>query len=327
MSRRSALRRVGLVVLAANAGLALLKGVVYLETGSLAVGSEAVNSLADTAYSLVIVGGLYLTTKPPDFEHPHGHERIEPFVSLLVAVGIFVASGAVLWQAVTTLQSGTVEIRRGPVAVAVLALAAALKYGLYRYCLSVGKTHRSPALRAIAVDNRNDILAAGAALAGVVGAGLGVPLLDPLAAVVVGVAILYTGLEVIQDNLDYLVGAAPPEDLRTEILRRALAHPDVEGAHDVVTHYVGPEIDVSLHIEVEGDRTLLEAHQIETDVIQAIQDLPEVDDVFVHVDPREAGEWKTDEDVDQLVGAAGAHTRDDPEGRRENDDGRTETDV
>jgi len=303
MSRRSALRRVGLVVLAANAALVLAKGLVYLETGSLAVGSEAVNSLADVAYSLIIVGGLYLTTKPPDFEHPHGHERIEPFVSLLVAVGIFIAGGAVLWQALLTLQSGNVAITRGPIAAGVLAVAAAVKYGLYRYCLAVAEQQRSPALRATAVDNRNDILAASAALVGVLGASVGVPLLDPLAAIAVGIAILYTGVEVARDNLDYLVGAAPPEDLRREILRRALAHPDVEGAHDVIAHYVGPEIDVSLHIEVEGDRTLLEAHQIETDVIDAIRDFPEVDDVFVHVDPREAGEWKHDENVDQLVGS------------------------
>jgi len=301
MTRRSALRRVGLVVLGANAALALAKAVVYLETGSLAVGSEAVNSFADTAYSLIIVGGLYLTTKPPDFEHPHGHERIEPFVSLLVAVGIFVAGGAVLWQALTTLQSGSVEITRGPIAVGVLAVASVVKFGLYRYCLSVADAQRSPALRATAVDNRNDILASTAALVGVLGAGFGVPLLDPLAAVVVGIAILYTGVEVTRDNLAYLVGAAPPEELRTEILRRAFAHPEVEGAHDVVAHYVGPEIDVSLHIEVQGDRTLLEAHEIETEVMASIRELPAVDDVFVHVDPREAGEWKQDENVDHLV--------------------------
>ncbi|PSP42869.1 cation transporter [Halobacteriales archaeon QH_2_66_30] len=301
MTRRSALRRVGLVVLGANAALALAKAVVYLETGSLAVGSEAVNSFADTAYSLIIVGGLYLTTKPPDFEHPHGHERIEPFISLLVAVGIFLAGGAVLWQALTTLQSGSVEITRGPIAVGVLAVASVVKFGLYRYCLSVADAQRSPALRATAVDNRNDILASTAALVGVLGAGFGVPLLDPLAAVVVGIAILYTGVEVTRDNLAYLVGAAPPEELRTEILRRALAHPEVEGAHDVVAHYVGPEIDVSLHIEVQGDRTLLEAHEIETEVMASIRELPAVDDVFVHVDPREAGEWKQDENVDHLV--------------------------
>ncbi|NLV09818.1 cation diffusion facilitator family transporter [Halomicrobium sp. HM KBTZ05] len=301
MSRRDVLRRVGLVILGANLALVLLKGVVWTETGSLAVGSEAVNSLADTAYSLVIVAGLYLTTQPPDFEHPHGHERIEPFVSLFVAVGIFAAGGIILWQAASSLLSGDVGVSRGPAAVAVLVFSGVLKYALYRYCLSAGRDHNSPALVATALDNRNDILTAAAALVGVVGATLGYPVLDPIAAMVVSAGIIYTGVEVVRDNLDYLVGAAPPEELRAEIVRRALEQEDVEGAHDVIAHYVGPEIDVSLHVEVEGDKTLFEAHDIETAVIEAIQELPEVDDVFVHVDPKELGEWKTDADVDRLV--------------------------
>ncbi|RXK51884.1 cation diffusion facilitator family transporter [Halorientalis pallida] len=310
MARSTALRRVGLVVLGVNLLLALAKGGVWYLTGSLAVGSEAVNSLADTVYSVVIVAGLYLTTRPPDFEHPHGHERIEPFVGLFVALGIFAAGGAVIWQALTAVLAGPTATTSNPAAVGVLALAAVTKYLLYRYCLRAGEAHRSPALVATALDNRNDILTAVAALGGVVGAALGFPLLDPLAAAVVGIGILYTGVEVVRDNLDYLVGAAPPEDLRAEIVRRALAHPDVEGAHDVIAHYVGPEIDVSLHIEVEGDRTLLEAHDIETAVIESVQELSEVDDVFVHIDPKEAGEWKPDEEVDRL-----ADHGPDPEGR------------
>ncbi|AQL43474.1 cation transporter [Halorientalis sp. IM1011] len=309
MARSTALRRVGLVVLGVNLLLALAKGGVWYLTGSLAVGSEAVNSLADTAYSVVIVAGLYLTTQPPDFEHPHGHERIEPFVGLFVALGIFAAGGAVIWQAITAVLAGPGPATASPAAVAVLAVAAVAKYLLYRYCLTAGEDHRSPALVATALDNRNDILTALAALGGVVGAALGFPLLDPIAAALVGVGILYTGIEVVRDNLDYLVGAAPPEDLRAEIVRRALSHPEVQGAHDVIAHYVGPEIDVSLHIEVEGDRTLLEAHDIETAVIESIQRLPEVDDVFVHVDPKEAGEWKPDEEVDRLVSDPGSLDR------------------
>ncbi len=302
MSRRTSLRRVGLLVLGVNAALFLAKAAVYTQTGSLAVGSEAVNSLADTVYSLVIVGGLYLTTRPPDFEHPHGHERIEPFVSLFVALGIFAAGGFVLWQSSSALLSGSIDVSRGPAAVVVLAISGVVKYLLYRYCLRAGREQNSPAVIATALDNRNDILTAGAALVGVVGAALGAPILDPLAAGFVAFGILYTGVEVVRDNVGYLVGAAPPDDLRAEIVRRALAHPDVEGAHEVIAHYVGPEIDVSLHIEVEGDRTLLEAHNIETEVMNAIRDLPEVDDVFVHVDPKEADEWKRDSEVERLVG-------------------------
>jgi cation diffusion facilitator family transporter len=301
MSRRGTLRRVGLLVLSVNLALVLLKGAVWVATGSLAVQSEAVNSAADTAYSLVIVAGLYLTTQPPDFEHPHGHERIEPFVSLFVAAGIFTAGGVVLWQAGRALLTGSIAVTQGPYAVGVLVLSAVAKYGLYRYCLAAGSERNSPALVATAKDNRNDILTAGAALVGVAGALAGYPIADPLAAVVVAVGILYTGVEVVRDNVRYLVGGAPPESLRREILERALDHPSVEGAHDVIAHYVGPEIDVSLHIEVEGELTLNEAHDIETAVISSVQELPEVDDVFVHVDPKELGEWKDDDEVERLA--------------------------
>jgi cation diffusion facilitator family transporter len=301
MERQSVLRRVGLVVLAVNLGLVVAKGVVWYTTGSLAVGSEAVNSLADSVYSLFVLAGLYLTTQPPDFEHPHGHERIEPFVSLLVAVGVFGAGLAILYRSATTVLSGDYGVSAGGVGVAVLAGSAVAKYLLYRYCLQVGEEHNSPALVATALDNRNDILTAGAALVGVAGASLGVPVLDPLAAGVVSFGILYTGVEIVRDNVNYLVGAAPPEDLRAEIVRRALEHPQVRGAHDVVAHYVGPEVDVSLHIEVEGELTLLEAHDIETDIVSAIRDIPEVDDVFVHVDPKELDEWKEDPETDRLA--------------------------
>jgi cation diffusion facilitator family transporter len=324
--RRRVVRRVGAIILAVNLALALAKGGVWWVSGSLAVGSEAVNSLADSVYSLVVLAGLYLTTQPPDFEHPHGHERIEPFVSLFVAVGVFAAGGAVLWNAIASVLNGTYGVRAGSAAVVVLVGTALAKYGLYRYCLRIGEERHSPAIVATALDNRNDILTASAALVGVLGASFGAPVLDPIAAGVVSLGIFYTGYEIVRDNVNYLVGAAPPDELRREILERALEHPDVRGAHDVVAHYVGPEIDVSLHIEVEGDMTLFEAHDIESKVVQSIRELPEVDDVFVHVDPRELGEWKDDDEAGRLIGTAVA--RDDGGLRpgRAPDDVRTDSD-
>jgi cation diffusion facilitator family transporter len=302
MSRGETIRRVGAAVLLVNVALVALKGAAWLATGSLAVGSEAVNSLTDVGYSVVILAGLHLTAQPPDVDHPHGHERIEPFVSLFIALAIFGAGALVLWQATTAVLTGDVGVATGQIGAAVLAVTIVAKWGLYRYCLSAGQRVNSPALVATAKDNRVDVLTATAALVGVVGAAAGFPVLDPLAAGVVSLGILYTGVEIVQENVDYLVGRAPPEDLRREILRRALAHPEVEGVHDVVAHYVGPEIDVSLHVEVEGDRTLFEAHDIETDVVEAIRGIEEVDDVFVHVDPRELGEWKDEERADRLAG-------------------------
>lgn len=291
MDRDRALRRVGLLVLSVNCLLALAKGGVYVPTGSIAVGSEAVNSLADSVYSLVVVAGLYLTTQPPDLSHPHGHERIEPFVALFVAGGILIAGSAVLWSAVGSIRSGTVSSAGLP-GIAVLGGSALVKYLLYRYCLGMSETYHSPAIEATALDNRIDVLTAAGALAGVTGASLGYPVLDPLAGGVVALGILYTGIDIVRSNVGYLVGMAPPEELQSEIIEHALSHPDVHGVHDVVPHYVGPEIDVSLHIEIQGDRSIIEAHDIETAVRQSIREIQEVDDVFVHLDPKELGEWK-----------------------------------
>ena len=303
MERRTAVRRVGLIVLGFNVALVVAKGGVWWVSGSFAIGSEAINSVADVAYSLIVIAGLYLTTQPPDFEHPHGHERIEPFVSLFVALGVLAAGAGVLWQATQSVLSGSYGVTSSLPAVAVLVATAITKYGLYRYTLRVGENQNSPAVVATALDNRNDILTASAALVGVVGAAAGYPVLDPVAGGVVSIGILYTGYEIVRDNVNYLVGAAPPEDLRVEIVTRALSHPDVQGAHDVIAHYVGPEVDVSLHIEVEGELTLLEAHDIESAVVQSIREIPAVDDVFVHVDPRELDEWKEDEEADRLISA------------------------
>ena len=301
MDRPEALRRVGVLVLGANAALAAAKGLVWLETGSLAVGSEAANSLVDTAYSAVVVAGIYLTTRPPDPDHPHGHERIEPFGSLAIAVGVLAVGVVLLWQSATTVLAGEVSVARGPLALAVLGVGAVVKYLLYRYCLAAGRVHESPALVATALDNRIDVLTAGAAFLGVAGAQAGVPLLDPLAAGVVSLAILYTGIEIARDNVNYLIGRAPSEELRETIVERALDHPDVEGVHDVIAHYVGPEVDVSLHVEIEGDRTVEEAHGIETDVMRSIEAIPRVDDTFVHVDPKGLGEWKAEPESEHVA--------------------------
>jgi len=298
LDRASVLRRAGAVVFLVNLALLAAKAAVWWATGSLAVGSEAANSLTDAVYSLVVLAGLYLTTKPPDVEHPHGHERIEPFVSLFVALGVFAAGGLVVAGAGRSLVSGAYADAAVPglAAPAVLLVGALAKVGLYRYCLAMGKQSGSPALVATALDTRNDVLTALAALVGVLGAAAGVPVADPVAALVVGAVIVYAGLDIARDNISYLLGTAPPESLRAEIRDRALAHPDVRGVHDVVAHYVGPEVDVSLHVEVEGEMTLLEAHDVETEVIEAIRSLPAVDDVFVHLDPRELDEWAADGD-------------------------------
>lgn len=292
MSRERTLQYLSVVILGGNLLLLVAKGLVFYQSGSLAVGSEAVNSLTDVGYSLLIVGGLYLTTQPPDFDHPHGHERIEPFVSLIVVLAIVGAGVVILWGGIDAIVTGEVTVATGPWAVSVLAAAAAVKYLMYRYAIGIAERFHAPSAQAIAIDNRNDVLTAIAALIGVAGAQAGIEVLDPAAAILVAIVIIYSGVVVGRRNMNYLIGGAPSAELRERIVEAALEQEGVQGVHDVMAHYVGPEVDVSLHIEVEEDLTLAEGHDIEVAVIDAIESLSEVDDVFVHLDPKDLDEWK-----------------------------------
>ena len=96
-------RRIGGILVAVNAIVVIAKVAVWWLTGSLAVGSEAVNSLTDTVYSLVILAGIVVMTRPPDREHPHGHERIQPLDPLVVALGLHAAPGDRLYHALLAL--------------------------------------------------------------------------------------------------------------------------------------------------------------------------------------------------------------------------------
>ena len=144
--RRRAVRRVGGILVAINAVLVLAKAAVWLESGSLAVGSEAVNSLTDVVYSLVILAGIVVMTRPPDREHPHGHERIEPFVSLVVALGMIAAGGAVLWNAVLALTAPAATVQAAPLVVVVLVASAGTKLVMARWLRRVGHEQQSPVL-------------------------------------------------------------------------------------------------------------------------------------------------------------------------------------
>ena len=277
----------GVATFGANAILLLLKAGVWIGlAGGLALGSEAVNSAIDSVYSVVVLVGLYYTTKAADRDHPHGHERIEPFVSLLIALGALALGAGLLFQAIKVLFFGVPPTTPSLLGAVVLIATILVKYAVYQYSTQVGARHGSPAATAIALDNRNDILTAAAAVVGIVAASMGFPIFDALAGGVVSLGILYTGYEIASKNVRYLVGRAPPEALQQEIVDAAMSLEEVKGVHDVVPHYVGPEVDVSLHVEVCSGMTLEEAHELETNAIRRIERIDCVDDVYVHVDPQ-----------------------------------------
>jgi cation diffusion facilitator family transporter len=283
-SRRALYLRAVLIAILGNLLLAVAKGLVAWSTGSSAVLSDAANSLSDTLYSLLMGAGLYVAQQPADESHPQGHSRFEPLVSLLIAMAMGVATYSALRQAVGRFVAGGRAVGAGWPTVVLLGGVAA-KVIMYRVVMDLGHRASSPALRASARDNLADVVASVAAWIGVLGSSLVHPLLDPIAGLVVALWILRAMWEILYENLGYLTGRGAPADVTADIVEAASSVPGVINVHQVIADYVGPELRVDMHIDVDGEMTLHEAHAISERVAQRVEGLSSVDLAFVHVEP------------------------------------------
>jgi cation diffusion facilitator family transporter len=288
-ARRALYRRAIWIAIGGNLLLTALKGIVAWISGSSAVLSDAANSLSDTLYSTMMAAGLYLAQRPADGTHPQGHSRFEPLVSLFIAGAMTAAAGTALWQSIQRFATGPRKIQPGwPIAVLVGSmLVKVLMYVLVR---RVGREAQSPAIWASARDNLADSLSSLAALIGVVGSRWIYPFLDPLAGSVVAMWLLYTAWQILRENLGYLTGRGPPEGLTQRIAAVALQVSGVVNVHQVIAEYVGPQLRVDMHIDVDGSLPLDRAHAIADRVQEIVEALPEVDLAFVHVEPTRASE-------------------------------------
>ncbi len=273
----------------------VVEGGLGLAFGSLALVADAAHSVADLLASAVVLVWGRLSFEGPDKDHPHGHERVEPLTALFVG-GTLVLLGVKLlydaWQSVLS----TPESHYSIYLVAALGFAFVDRYFCYWYTKRVNSTVQSPGLAALVADSKNDLYTTGAAVVGVAGMAGGYPILDPIAGGLVSLLVIHQGIEVSRENVSYLVDSAAPGHVREELKDEILSHDDVHGVHDFTAYHAGTVLEVEFHAEVSADYTLVEAHDIETDLRNALLSREEVGDVHIHLDPAGMGEWKDAEE-------------------------------
>lgn len=283
-TRDTAYRTALTITLAANILLAVGKGIVSYFSGSAALYADTANSIADVVYSLALVIALRMVLQPPDLSHPQGHARFEPLVALVVALMMGIAGYEALRTSVGRFIAGGARIEPGLPSLILIA-SAGIKAGMFFAITKLAKKAESPALRVSAKDNLNDVLTSLAAFIGIVGSNLVHPLLDPIAGFLVSLWIFKAAFEAGRENFGYLTGAGANEILRQKIIDVAN---NVEGIHEVhhmISEYVGPKLAIDMHINLPGDASLDEVHEISDLIIAALEDLPEVDRAYIHVEP------------------------------------------
>lgn len=297
--QKSRFRRAAGANILGNAAKIFVEGAAGLAFGSVALLADAAHSVADLVASAVVFvwgGSRY---DAADETHPHGHQRIEPLAALFVGATILLL-GVLLFRESVIGLLGPHDVAASPVLVGALLFAMADMYLLYWYTDRVNAQLGSTALAALATDCLNDIYTTIAALVGVLGVLLGFSILDPIAGALVSVLVMYQGVEIARENVTYLVGAAPPAGDRERVIESLREHPAVEGVHDLTVFYDGTDLEVEVHVEVDGEMTLRHAHDIETELIARLQQLDDVGDVHVHLDPSGVGEWKEANDLTEV---------------------------
>jgi len=284
--RTKAYRTALIITLAGNILLAVAKGLASYYTGSVALYADTANSISDVIYSLAMVVGIWMAIQPPDLSHPQGHSRFEPLVGLLVAAMMAIAGYEALRSSIARFLSGG-EVIAIDLPMIVLLASAAVKAGMFLIVTRIAKQVQSPSLKVTAKDNLSDVLTSIAAFAGILGSNWIHPLLDPIAGVLVALWIFRAAFEAGKENMAYLTGAGADEELRDRIIDTAKNVPGVLRVHHMMSDYVGPKLVVDMHINLPGDKTLDEVHEITDHVIEALEALPEIDRAYVHVEPDE----------------------------------------
>jgi len=291
-------RRSTLVSVALNIGLSLAQAVAGLWAGSQALLADALHSLSDLVSDFVVLLAGHHGRKDPDSDHQYGHRRYETAASLVLGCLLLAVGLGMLWSAVGKIQHPQGAQAVKPIALWVAAVALLSKELLFRYMLASAKRVKSSMLVANAWHARSDAASSLVVGIGIIGNLVGYPILDPIAALIVGFMVSRMGWSFGWNALHDLVDSSVDEQEVAAIRQTLVDTTGVKGVHDVRTRKMGDMIVVDAHIEVDAGLTVEAGHDIAVAARQRVLRHHRVLNLMTHVDP-----WRRP-DLDHVPAAA-----------------------
>ena len=288
-------REIFKVTLTGSAVNVLLTGVKFaagLLGHSAAMLADAVHSLSDLLTDAIVLLFVRISSKPADRDHAFGHGKFETLATSIIGAALLIVAGGIIFSSGKALLSwvhGAELPRPGTVALWAALLSILLKELTFQYTIRQGRKLDSPALKANAWHHRSDALSSIGALVGIGGAvllGRRWTVLDPLASLVVAFFIIRVALRLLKQSIDELMEASLPEEVEQEILRLVNSFPDVSDPHNLRTRRIGSHYAIELHIRMDGDIPLVQAHARAHDIEERIKERFGPDThITVHVEP------------------------------------------
>ncbi|MBR5651820.1 MAG: cation transporter [Bacteroidales bacterium] len=296
MSNEKEIQKVTLYGSAVNLALMVFKFVAGVLGHSAAMIADAIHSLSDFATDIVVLLFVHISHKPKDKSHDYGHGKFETLATTLigvalfaVAVGIFVdgAKKIVFWA------NGGTLILPGTLALWAALVSILLKEFTYQYTRRKAEKLQSQAMKANAWHHRSDALSSVGTAIGIGGAillGERWAVLDPIASIVVGAMIVKVAIDLLRSGMGELMEQSLPESVENEIIEIAQSVPDVSKPHELCTRRIGNHYAIEMHILIDGDMSLKEAHAKATEIERRLKErYGEETHVAIHVEPLEEG--------------------------------------
>ena len=283
---QTAATRVSVVGMAANVILTAAKFAAGVIAHSGAMISDAVHSASDIFSGLIVFIGVRISSRAPDEKHPYGHERFECVAALLLSGILALVGGTIGVNAIKDIAGGRVQDAPGLLALIAAVVSIVAKESLFWYTRGCAKKYRSTALHAEAWHQRSDALSSIGALIGIAGARMGVPVMEPIASLIIALFILRVAVRIFCDAIDQMVDKSASGETEAAFRATALEQPGVMGVELLRTRMFGNRVYVDLEIAADPDLTLAAAHEIAERVHDAIeQTYPDVKHIMVHVNP------------------------------------------
>ena len=283
--RAAAASRSTWVSVAVNLTLTIAQIVAGIFSRSQGLIADGIHSLSDLVADFVVLFANHHSKKEADKDHPYGHQRFETAASLALGALLLAVGIGMLWSAFRKLEAPesvpTVHI----LALWIAGGALVVKELLFRYMLAVAKRVKSSMLVANAWHARSDAASSLVVGIGIIGNLAGYPILDPIAALIVGFMVGRMGWSFGWDALGDLMDRSADDQEVQDIRQTIVETPGVMGVHDLRTRKMGDLIVVDAHIEVEATQTVEEGHDIAVEVRHRVIKRHRVLNLMAHVDP------------------------------------------
>jgi len=273
------------VSVAVNVVLSSAQIIAGAMTKSQGLIADGIHSLSDLIADFVVLLANHFSQKDADEDHPYGHQRYETAASLVLGLLLLAVGVGMLWSAVAKLQTPELIATVHITALWVACGALLAKEFLFRYMLAVAKRVKSSMLVANAWHARSDAASSLVVGVGIIGNLLGYPILDPIAAAIVGFMVTRMGWSFGWDAMHDLMDRAV-DDAEVQAIKATLVQtPGVSGVHDVRTRKMGDMIVVDAHLEVIATLSVEQGHDIAVLARQRVLQRHRVLNLMTHIDP------------------------------------------